>query len=142
MTRIEFYFNVDNKLQKVVDLSVNVLGRGRKLMLFAADSESVARLEHLLWAAEPTSFLPHCRAEHALAQVTPVVIGYSADQLPHDDVLINLRREHPPFFSRFRRLIEIVSVEEEDKVAARARYRFYRDRGYEIRSFDVNGSAL
>jgi len=62
--------------------------------------------------------------------------------LLHDDILINLRVQHPPFFSRFRRLIELVGQDESDKVEARTRYRFYRDRGYEIKSFDVNGAAL
>jgi DNA polymerase-3 subunit chi len=54
-----------------------------------------------------------------------------------DDVLINLQAQHPPFFSRFRHLIELVGAEESDKIAARARFKFYRDRGYTIKSTDV-----
>ena len=49
------------------------------------------------------------------------------------DVLLNLDIEHPPFFSRFQRLIEITGTTPEDTQAARKRYRFYQDRGYEIR---------
>ena len=37
-----------------------------------------------------------------------------------------------------QRLIEIVSLDDADVGAARARYRFYRDRGYEIRSHDLS----
>ena len=59
---------------------------------------------------------------------------------PHDEVLINLRPEWPPFFSRFQRLIEIVSLDEEDRSQARARFKFYRDRGYEIKSHDLSKS--
>jgi len=62
--------------------------------------------------------------------------------LPHHDVLINLQKDYPPFFSRFTRLIEIVGQDEEDKAHARLRYKFYRDRGYEMRSFDASGAAL
>jgi DNA polymerase III subunit chi len=34
-------------------------------------------------------------------------------------------------------LIEIVAGGEEDKQRARDRYKFYRDRGYEIRTHDL-----
>jgi len=61
--------------------------------------------------------------------------------LAHDDILLNLHTEQPPFFSRFHRLIEIVSAEENDRAAARERFRFYRDRGYEIHSHDIGNKA-
>jgi DNA polymerase-3 subunit chi len=142
MTRIEFFFNVTNKLQKVADLSESAVNKGRRLMVFTADNEVTLKLENQLWMHPPIGFLPHCRADSALASVTPIVIDWQGEQLPHDDVLINLQSQHPPFFSRFRRLIEIVGMDEADKAEARARYRFYRDRGYEIKSFDVTGAAL
>jgi DNA polymerase-3 subunit chi len=52
-------------------------------------------------------------------------------------VLVNLRAEWPPFFGRFERLIEIVSTDEDDRSRARERYKFYRDRGYQIRTHDL-----
>ena len=39
-----------------------------------------------------------------------------------------------------QRLIEIVSLDEEDRRRARERYKFYRDRGYEIRTHDLSTS--
>ena len=44
---------------------------------------------------------------------------------PHDNVLINLHDTTPTFFSRFERLIEIVSLDSTDQDAARLRWRFY-----------------
>ena len=41
-----------------------------------------------------------------------------------------------------RRLIEIVGLDEADRSAARERYRFYRDRGYEIKLLDQTGAAM
>ncbi|HEU4709111.1 MAG TPA: DNA polymerase III subunit chi [Methylophilaceae bacterium] len=137
MTRVEFYVNVPDKLRKVIELGENIVSRGRRLMVYVPDTESASRLEGLVWTHPPTGFLPHCRADNALAAVTPVIIDWRSEQLAHDDVLINLRAEYPTFFSRFRRLIEIVGADEADKVEARNRYRFYRDRGYEIKSFDM-----
>lgn len=142
MTRIEFFFNVTDKLQKVADLSESAINKGRRLMVFTADTEATLRLDYRLWTHPPIGFLPHCRADSSLASATPIIIDWQGEQLPHDDVLVNLQSQHPPFFSRFRRLIEIVGVDEADKAEARARYRFYRDRGYEIKSFDVTGAAL
>jgi DNA polymerase-3 subunit chi len=60
----------------------------------------------------------------------------------HDDILLNLRQDQPAFFSRFQRLIEIVGMDDADKAAARVRYKFYRDRGYEIRQHDMSGKQL
>ena len=137
MTRIEFYVNVPDKLRKVAELGEHITARGRKLMVFAPDEETSSKLEGLLWTYQQTSFLPHCPADHPLAEVTPLIIDWRSETPVHDDVLLNLRQEHPPFFSRFQRLIELVGVDEADKVQARQRYRFYRDRGYEIKSIDV-----
>ena len=134
MTRIEFFFNVGNKLDKVAELSQRAVSKGRRMML--------SELERVLWSGSALSFVPHCRAQHPLAPETPIVLDFKGEPLIHDDVLINLQEQHPPFFSRFRRLIEIVGKDEADKAQARARYRFYRDRGYEIRTFDENGAAL
>jgi len=142
MTRIEFFFNVEDKLQKVAELSESAIRKGRRLMLFSPDMEVAAKVENYLWTNPAIGFTPHCRSDHTLAGVTPIIIDCDGEQLAHDDVLVNLQSQHPPFFSRFRRLIEIVGVDEADKAAARDRYRFYRDRGYEIKSFDASGAAL
>lgn len=137
MTRIEFYVNVPDKLRKVAELSEHIAGRGRQLMVYMPDAETSSRLDGVLWTHLQTGFLPHCRSDDPLAEVTPIIIDWRSEPLVHDDVLINLRTEHPPFFSRFLRLIELVGTDEADKVEARNRYRFYRDRGYEIKSIDV-----
>ena len=142
MTRIEFFFNVEDKLQKIAELCGSAVRKGRRLMVYSADAETTVRLEDYLWSSPAVGFLPHCRPDHALAEVTPIIVDYQGEQLVHDDVLINLQSGYPPFFSRFRRLIEIVGLDEADRSAARERYRFYRDRGYEIRLLDQTGAAM
>ena len=141
MTRIEFFFNVEDKLQKIAELCESALSKKRRLMVFSGETEA-ARLDDYLWSSPATGFTPHCRPNHALASVTPIIIDSHGEQLLHDDVLINLQSQHPPFFSRFRRLIEIVGLDEADRSAARLRYRFYKDRGYEIKLFDATGAAM
>ena len=142
MTRIEFFFNVEDKLQKIAELCDSAVRKGRRLMVYSADAETTARLEHYLWSSPAIGFTPHCRPDHTLAEVTPIIVDCHGEKLIHDDVLVNLQSQYPPFFSRFRRLIEIVGLDEADRSAARERYRFYRDRGYEIKLLDQTGTAI
>ncbi len=141
MTQIDFYFHVENKLHTACALSAKAYARGLKVLAFCPDAEASQKFSRLLWTAPAVSFIPHCTADDRLAAVTPVIVDHDGSNLLHDDVLINLRAEWPPFFSRFKRLIEIVSLDEADRGHARERFRFYRDRGYAIQNHDLSKRA-
>ena len=141
MTQIDFYFHVENKLQTACALSAKACARGMRVLAFCADADAGMKFSRLLWTAQAVSFIPHCAPGDPLAAVTPVIVDHDGSNPPHDEVLINLRATLPPFFSRFQRLIEIVSLDEEDRSHARARFKFYRDRGYAIQSHDLSKSA-
>ena len=141
MTEVLFYTHVDDRLQTACTLTVKALARQMRVMLFTADAADTERVSRLLWSVPATGFLPHCRSEDRLSAVTPVIVDHRAEPLVHDQVLINLRAETPAFFSRFQRLVEIVGLEEDDRNAARERYRFYRDRGYEIKTHQLGDAA-
>lgn len=138
MTKVDFYFNVPDKLAKTAQLCDEKMARGRQLTVLTQDLAMSASLQTLLWQHSETSFLPSCLAEDGNSEFTPIVLTSNGNPLIQDDVLINLQAGHPPFFSRFRHLIELVGMEESDKTAARTRFKFYRDRGYEIKSTDVS----
>jgi len=57
------------------------------------------------------------------------------------EVLLNLAADCPPFFERHERLLEIVSQDDAERQAGRARFKFYRDRGYAIRNHDLAKGA-
>lgn len=114
-------------------LVAKAIRKGLKVLIYTSDVAMMDRIDKLLWTFAPTDFVPHCRADDKLADVTPVILSHSANKLPHDEVLLNLDVDTPAFFSRFHRLIEITGTTSEDTQAARKRYRFYQDRGYEIR---------
>jgi DNA polymerase-3 subunit chi len=132
MTEIDFYSGGGDRLQTTCRLVAKVMRQGLRLMIYAPDAAVAERIDKLLWTFSSTDFIPHCRAKDKLAEVTPVLLGSQPPNLPQD-VLLNLHVEQPPFFSRFQRLIEITGITPEDTQAARKRYRFYQDRGYEIR---------
>ena len=142
MTEVLFYTHVDNKLQTACQLSAKALSRQMKVLILTSTAELTDRISKMLWTAPSIGFYPHCRAGNRLAPVTPIIVDHLSETLVHHEVLINLSEETPAFFSRFQRLVEIVSNEQADREAARARFRFYRDRGYEIRTHplaDIKG---
>lgn len=136
MTKVEFFFNVPDKFAKIAELCANAVEKGHQLTIFTQDDDVGSALQQRLWQYSAASFLPSTTSDDALSQFSPIVFSASGENLQQDDVLINLQAEHPPFFSRFRYLVELVGVDEADKLAARSRYRFYRDRGYEVKSTD------
>jgi len=137
MTRVEFYFNVADKLAKVTQLCERAVTKGRQLTVFTPDDAMSNQLQQKLWQYTPDSFLPSALPFDDTNQDVPIILDATGEHLIQDDILINLKDEYPPFFSRFRYLVELVGNDEDDKVAARRRYKFYRDRGYQVKSTDA-----
>ena len=140
MTQIDFYVQVDSRLHTACSLAAKALSRGVRMMILTPDGGTTEQVDRLLWTNPPIGFLPHCRAQHRLAPVTPIILDHVAEPVVHEQVLVNLRDEAPPHFSRFERLMEIVSRDEADRERARTRFRFYRERGYEIRTHDLGAA--
>ena len=133
MTRIDFYFNVSNKPKLLVELVQSALTKRRLVTIFTDNAEDASMISTSLWQQDATSFMPNVLSSDELAAQTPVLIHYKENALLQEDMLINLTKTQPSFFSRFTQLVELVGEDEQDKVAARSRYKFYRDRGYEIK---------
>jgi DNA polymerase III subunit chi len=136
MTRIDFYFNVTNKPRLISDLIASALRKHRQVTIFEDNADKAIKVSEYLWQNKPENFLPNVLVDHALAADTPVVVHWQENQLLQDDMLINLTANEPIFFSRFTHLVELVGEDEQDRVLGRARYKFYRDRGYEIKNID------
>jgi DNA polymerase III subunit chi len=141
MTQIDFYTRTADRLHTACRLVAKARGQGLRVTVYCPDRELAGKLDRMLWAVPATGFLPHCVPEDPLAAVTPVLIDSVGETHLHDELLINLHAQWPASFSRYRRLAEIVSTGDEDRALARERYRFYRDRGYEIRTHDLSGRA-
>jgi DNA polymerase-3 subunit chi len=141
MTQIDFYTNVEDKLATACRIAGKAYSLGKRLLVFCPDAEVAARVDRMLWTSPPTGFIPHCAAADPLAKDTPIVIDYVGAEPVCDQVLLNLRAEWPPFFGRFERLVEIITVDDEDRQQGRERFKFYRDRGYELRIHDLSDDS-
>ena len=134
MTYIDFYFNVENKLNKIHEILEREIFRKRKIFIAVNDLNGAEALSDFLYTASTTAFLPHIIGHQE--ERAPIHIGWDYKSVS-DDFMINLKSDISSSFSRYLRLIEIVSQNEEDKKTARDRLKFYRDRGYEIQLIDA-----
>ena len=134
MTEVFFYHGAHDRLQAAAAWLADAYRGGQKVLVYAPDPAIAAHLDRLLWTQQSTSFLPHCRADDPLAAQTAVLIASDLDTLPFDERLLNLSNEIPPGFSRFTTLVEIVSDADEDRLPARDRFKFYRERGYDLKN--------
>ena len=141
MTKVDFYTGSEDKLRTACQLIHKAMQNGVRVLLGTPDAATCDALDKLLWHYPPTAFIPHCRSNADEAEHTPVLLGMDEDKFPHHELLISLHPDTPGFFSRFDRVIEIVSSDAEDSLRGRARFKFYRDRGYELRHFDLNTKA-
>jgi DNA polymerase-3 subunit chi len=137
VTKVDFYTGSEDKLRTACQLSHKAMQNGLRVLLHAPDETVVHKLDQLLWHFPPTAFMPHCHSREADAATMPVVIGHD-ETFPHSELLISLHNVCLPFFSRFERVIEIVAQDDEDAKLGRDRYKFYKDRGYELRHFDLS----
>ena len=139
MTRIDFYVLSSNqasaRLQFACRLAHKAWAQNRQVYLHCANEAEAEQLDSLLWSFRPDSFLPH--ALHEAQPNESVVIGWSEDPTPHHDLLINLSNDTPDFFSRFSRLAEILVEHDPIITPARERYRFYRQRGYPLKTHQI-----
>ncbi|MFM9836329.1 MAG: DNA polymerase III subunit chi [Methylophilaceae bacterium] len=136
MTRVIFYSNLADKNTTLLNLLQRALEKRNQVTILTESEDAASQLNTALWQANACSFYPNVLSNHALARNTPVLIDWQEKNLFQDDILINLTQHQLTAFSRFRQLVELVSKDEVDKTAARQRFKFYRDRGYEIKHIE------
>jgi DNA polymerase-3 subunit chi len=137
VTSIDFYFNADDRFQVACRLAGKAAKQNQRLLIYVPEAEAASRLDKMLWTWPAVGFVPHCPAHSPLAAETPILIASGDDTPEGCEVMLNLAAQCPPHFERFLRLLEIVSCVDEDKDSGRARYRFYRERGYKIANHDL-----
>jgi DNA polymerase-3 subunit chi len=136
MTRVDFHFNAADKLHYACRLVRKIHRSGRRIVVFSSSASQLADFDRMLWAFSPLDFIPHVAVDDRLAGDTPVLLARGDATAPHHEVIVNLGSDTPTHFSRFDRLVEIVSTDEADRAAGRERWKFYRDRGYPMHRHD------
>lgn len=147
MTRIDFYILDSNRAnateRTACRLTEKAYGLKHAIYIHTSGQQQTAQLDKLLWTFRDGSFIPHQPHEPDRLNSSPVIIGHEtaadAELDAHHQLLINLDQDVPPFFSRFERVAEIVGAEEQQRNTARDRFKFYRERGYELQTHELAG---
>ncbi len=136
MTQVDFYILKDSapeaRTQFTCRLTEKAYKQGHQVYINTESAPQLKQLDDLLWTFRAGSFLPHAVYAGSPDDEQPILLGHALEPEGPVDVLVNLDREVPAWFSRFNRVAELVSADEDARIAARERYRFYQDRGYTL----------
>ena len=143
MTKVRFFHGANDRITAAASWlhlawSKRQDSSAQQVVVFVPTAELADRLDKQLWLQPAGSFVPHCRVGSPLAGETPIVISDSLTSLDAHRLLLNLSDDVPAEFSRFDEVVEIVSRSGPDKPPARDRFKFYRERGYELQNQDIS----
>ena len=141
MTEVSFHFNVPDRLTYACRLLRKAARKGTTVVV-AAPAPTLAALDRALWTFDALDFVPHVRLRPGekvppRLGATPLWLVEHAADAGHHEVLLNLGEEPADGFESFGRLIEIVSAGDQDRAAARQRWKHYAQRGYPIQRHEV-----
>jgi DNA polymerase III subunit chi len=143
VTQVDFYILEGNGSRSrslfACRLAEKVAGMGHKVFVQMPSEGAARELDELMWTFHDGAFLPHCLSGQD--PEAAVHIGHGAEPGEGFHLLINLGTEVPDFFARFERVAELVDGDETRKAEGRARFRFYKDRGYPLKSNPINSKA-
>ena len=138
MTKVEFHFNAPDKFGYACRLVRKIYRVGHEAGVWSDNQQELAKFDQLLWSFSQHDFIPHVMHSNPHAADTPVVLATGSLESGHHSVIVNLGAEPPPVFGRFERLIEVITGDEADRESGRERWRFYRDRGYDMTRHDLS----
>jgi len=142
-TRVDFAFGAPDKWRAACATVARHYAAGHPVIVYCSQPEMLGQFDLLLWGFEPAAFIPHVMADDALAGRTPIVLT-PAPVTPQEAGkpqawLLNLDNDCPPapMTGAFARVLEVVSQDEADTVAARVRWRHYQQQGCILRGHDL-----
>lgn len=135
-TRVDFYLVNNPEPHAIWLIACRLLEkayqRGHRIFVYCETQKDAEYLDELLWTYKDESFIPHNLQGEGPEPPPPVQIGYGAEPRGFDDILLNMSSTIPTYFSRFRRVMEIVASGDAAKEVSRAHYREYRAKQCEL----------
>lgn len=142
--RVDFYLlnssNAQDKFLFICRLLEKAYLRRHRVFVYCSGKDQAEALDELLWTFKEDSFIPHNLQGEGLEPPPAVQIGYQQEPRGYDDILLNLHIDIPIFHGRFKRIIEVVSNEEEAKEQGRQRFRHYRGYQYDLHTHQMDST--
>ena len=143
--RVDFYLLNSPEPQAAMLLACRLIEKayqhGHRVFVFCKSATDAAHLDELLWTYKTDSFIPHHLQGEGPEPPPPVQIGFGPEPRGFNDILLNMSPTIPPFYSRFRRIMEIVLDEEVAKEISRQHYREYRQKQFELHTHPIESAA-
>ena len=154
MAKVDFHSQVKDKVHYACRLIRKIISLSSEkdpfqTIVVLGSHEVLTELNEKLWTFSTDDFLPHCFMDEDAFELCPIILVDLADQhrimeLTHQDVLIHLGQDAleniEAFVQRYKRVVEVVSMENNDLLAGRERYKKYRTLGLELQNFDQKGA--
>ena len=88
MQKIDFHFNVPNRLRYACLVARTVYKRGLTLAMWSSETKKLTELDELLWRFDDLAFLPHVFADDRHAAETPIILSTQLPQLTGDVLVL------------------------------------------------------
>lgn len=137
MTTVTFYFNVKQREAALCQLVEKALKQKLRIHILTENEAESVKLDRYLWQLPSIGFLPHCAADHPLANDTPILIDHRHTLLTSADILFNWCSGIPQSIEAYQRIIEIVDSNEGSRDVARQRFRDYQAQNINPQTIDL-----
>ena len=140
LTRIDFYYDVKDILSFASRMArklyyEKVISAKQPLVIRCKDQSHCEEVSYSIQNFSKKDFLPCAQFSDKSALLFPIILS-TVSEIPlwADDiiVLLNLDTKIEMTFSSYCRVIEIVDQTELNRQKGRERYKYYKERGYEI----------
>lgn len=140
--RVDFYLINNNEAEASWLLACRLLEkaylRGHRIFVYCNNQSQAEKLDELLWTFKNDSFIPHNLQGEGPEPPPPVQIGYQQEPRGFNDILLNMADEIPAFYTRFKRIIELVANDETSKELSRVHYREYRSKKCDLHTHTMD----
>lgn len=130
MPKIDFYIIEDTnpaaRFQLVCRLIEKAYKNRHRIYVNTENQIDAHQIDELLWTYRETSFLPHNLYGDGPEIAPPIQIGFNVTPEKQRDILINLSKHVPNFYTQFSRILEIISTDPDVQAAGRENYKYYR----------------
>ena len=142
MTKIDFHIlphtEENSRWLYCCRLIAKAVRQGHKVVLALESSEQCQLFSEYLWHFKEEAFFPHAIELSEDEAIQLVVSGKDYPNLhEYYQLCILMSSDIPIWFAQFERAVEIVYQQTEVLASCREHYRFFQQRGYEIKRFDL-----
>lgn len=139
--RVDFYLLSDTQPNAHWLVACRLLEKaylkGHRVFVYCSNQQEAELLDELLWTFKDDSFIPHNLQGEGPEPPPAIHIGYDKEPRGFNDILLNASKQIPPFYSKFKRVIELVMNDDEAKELSRQHYKEYRAKGCELFTHQV-----